>query len=278
MLAAAAKINLNLLVGRRRDDGFHEIDSLAARITLYDHVRLSARDDGRIGFTCTGADCGSDEDNLALLAARLLSQIAPERGADVLLAKGIPPGSGLGGASADAAAVLAGLCELWGANVSAGQLFELALRLGSDVPFFLGPPAARMTGRGDLIEPVNVHPFWAVLYLGGPACPTTAVYRAFDQLSRSPCEQVDPASLAQPPSRWRGVMRNQLLPAARGVSGELGRALDRLSESLPAPVCMTGSGGALFVLCDDLAEARAVLHRVPADMRGGCCIVRSNVW
>ncbi len=277
-LAAAAKLNLNLLVGPRRDDGYHGLDSLVARVTLYDEISLAPRDDGRIGFACSGADCGSDEQNLALRAARLLAEGRAGCGADIRLLKRIPPGSGLGGGSADAAAVLVGLSELWGVGADARLLHELAGQLGSDVPAFLGPPAARVTGRGEQLEPVTVHPFWAVLHLSELACPTAEVYLAFDDLENPPAEQIDVGLLTQRPSQWRGLLVNQLLPATRRVAPELGRAYDALAAAAPAPVSMTGSGSGLFVLCDDLAEAQAVLDAVPPEMRGNCCIVRGNEW
>jgi 4-diphosphocytidyl-2-C-methyl-D-erythritol kinase len=277
-LAAPAKINLNLLVGPRREDGYHPIDSFVARVTFYDEVMLVPRRDGRIVLRCTGADCGPDEENLAFRAAELLAEGRGTGGAAIELTKRIPPGRGLGGGSSDAAAVLAGLNELWNLGLAVSHLAELARRLGSDVPFFLGKPAARMTGRGEILQPLAVHPFWAVLYLPLFPCPTAEVFRAYDRLPDQPREQLDPSVLTDPPSRWRGRMANQLLPAARQVSGELAIAYDRLSRALPVPVCMTGSGSGLFALCDDLAEAQAFLAAAPQDLRDACRIVASNDW
>jgi 4-diphosphocytidyl-2-C-methyl-D-erythritol kinase len=278
ILAAAAKINLNLLVGPRRQDGYHPIDSFVTRITLYDEVAIVPRRDGRIVLRCTGADCGRAEQNVAFRAASLLAEGRSSPGATIELTKRIPPGSGLGGGSADAVAVLAGLNDLWGLGLAADRLAELAGRLGSDVPFFLGPPAARLTGRGEIIQPLAVHAFCAVLYLPSFSCFTAEVYREYDRLPRTPQPQLDPAILAGPPSRWRGLLRNDLLAAAGQVAKELAAAHDRLSRALPVPVCLTGSGSALFALCDDLAEARAVLSAVPQDLHGACRIVVRNDW
>jgi len=275
---APAKINLNLLVGPKRPDGYHRLDSIVARITLYDEILVRRREDGRISFRCRGADCGADQDNLALRAARLLGERFGAGGADISLIKHIPPGRGLGGGSSDAAAVLLAINELWDLGAGAEELCSLAGRLGSDVPLFVGPPAARMTGRGEVLQAIPVHPFAAVLVLPDFACSTGQVYRAFDAAPPPDGTQLDAALLREKPSRWRGLLENQLAPAAAKVAPRLGEMLDRLGNCLPQGVCLTGSGSAMFALCDDPAEAATVLARVPADVRSSCLVVRNNPW
>lgn len=278
---APAKINLNLLVGPRRPDGFHPLDSFVARVTLYDEIELRSRHDGRICFACTGADCGPDEQNLAHRAARVLGAESGRAagGADIVLSKRIPAGSGLGGGSSDAAAVLVGLNELWGLSKSAAELTELALQLSSDAAIFFGPPTARMTGRGERIEPAAVHPFFAVVYLSDFASATAEVYAAFDRQQCAEVEQLEPELLADnPPSCWRGRLSNQLTDAAVEVCGELGELRRRLCEAAGLAVSMTGSGSAFFILCDTLQEARQLLTKLPGDLRERCIIVRQNPW
>jgi 4-diphosphocytidyl-2-C-methyl-D-erythritol kinase len=314
---APAKINLNLLVGPRRDDGYHGLDSLVAKVTLYDRIDLRPRGDGRIRFSCAGADCGPDEKNLALKAARALAAAVPAsgRGVDIELHKRIPPGKGLGGGSSDAAAVLAALHELWGAPLNAGELQKLAMTLGSDVPLFLGPPASRMTGRGEVLAPIDVHPFAAVLILPACECSTAAVYRAFDDMGKTraretrdrphfrppkvgsvpsfPGEQIDLAVLSRPPSTWRGLLRNDLSAGALQVSPQLAVLWDGLRAAIAPPVCLSGSGSGLFVLCDDEAEALALVPAIrracpgapgQAESEAGagagfeCVVVRNNPW
>jgi 4-diphosphocytidyl-2-C-methyl-D-erythritol kinase len=278
LLRPAAKINLNLLVGLRRADGFHEVDSYVSKVTLYDELLLRPRADGQITFTCTGYDCGNNEVNLALLAARLLAEGRHASGADITLAKRIPPGKGLGGGSSDAAAVLAGLNKLWQLGLPASELAQLAARLGSDVPMFLVPPSVRIRGRGEIISPLVVHPFWAVLHMGPFSCRTSDVYSAFDRHKTVMGRQVDPSVLTEPPTRWRGLLENQLLEAAIDVTPAIGETLSRLKASLPASVCMTGSGSALFSLFDDLPAASAALEALPEDLRKNCAIVSQNPW
>ena len=207
---APAKINLNLLVAPRGEDGYHPIDSIVTRIALYDEIDLLPRRDAALRLTCPGADCGADEQNLALRAARLLAEGREVGGVDITLTKRIAAGRGLGGGSSDAAAVLAGLRALWGLNVNDDELSSLGGELGSDVPLFLGPPAARMTGRGEKLQRVAVHSLVAVVISPDFMCATADVYRAFDDAPPPMGEQIDMRLFAKPPSQWRGLLVNQL--------------------------------------------------------------------
>jgi len=278
LIHAPAKINLNLLVGATRSDGFHRVDSLVAKVTLYDQLELRPRSDGELTFRCTGADCGPDTHNLAFRAAALLADGRPTVGADIALKKRIPPGKGLGGGSSDAAAVLRGLNQLWELQLPPHALDALASQLGSDVPLFLGPPAARITGRGECVSPINVHPFWAVLHLPAVSCDTAAVYGSFDLHPAQPRQQLPIDALAaDPPSRWAALLRNQLTEAAIRVRPEIQRILDDLAATA-RPVCLTGSGSAAFILCDDEEDAVGVLAALPSAIGPRCIIVRGNPW
>ena len=278
-LVAPAKINLNLLVGARGADGYHPLDSLVAKVCLYDVISLQGRRDGQINFSCQGAECGDDDRNLALRAGRLLAAERKVGGADIALRKGIPVGMGLGGGSSDAAAVLAGLNLLWNLRLGDCELAELALQLGSDVPLFLGPAASRMTGRGEILQAIELHPFFAVLVLPPFGCGTADVYRQFDAMPPAEAAgQLPLELLRQPPSRWRTRLVNQLAPAAEIVQPRLDEMLSRLRGAISLPVCVTGSGSAMFVLCDDAAEAAAVLEQAPADLRPLCFAVANSTW
>jgi len=306
--AAPAKINLDLLVGPRRADGYHPLDSIVAKVSLYDEITLSPRADGQITLACGSADCGPAETNLAYRAARLLARHAglgqergsgigggsegggarPAVGVDIALVKHIPTGKGLGGGSSDAAAVLAGLDQLWHLAMPPGRLAELAAKLGSDVPLFLGPPAARMTGRGEKLWPTAVHNFAAVLHMPDFACATADVYRVLDRLPgaqkaragpRRPMPTREAIDLASaPPSTWRGRLRNDLTAPAEAVSEQLRETLRLLRRCAAAPVSMTGSGSAMFIICDSVDEAQAVARRLPPDLPGRTAIVLPNPW
>ncbi|MBS3734668.1 MAG: 4-(cytidine 5'-diphospho)-2-C-methyl-D-erythritol kinase [Phycisphaerae bacterium] len=279
-LHAPAKINLDLHVAPRGADGFHPIDSLVAKVTLYDEIALTPRDDGRMTLAVDGADCGPDERNLAYrAAARLQARADAAGGADIRLTKRIPPGSGLGGGSSDAAAVLEGLNALWTLGLSRAALAELGSALGSDVPLFLGGPASRITGRGERVEPIALGEFLVILILPSLQCATGEVYRAFDDAPRATTRAVAPATLAETrPSQWRGTLSNDLAPAAEGVCPELERLRTALSARVGRPVHVSGSGAALFVLCDDANEARTVLDALPDDIAARSRLVRRNPW
>ena len=276
---APAKINLNLLVGPRRADGYHPIDSLVAKVTLYDRLELRSRTDGRVVFSCSGADCGPDERNLALRAWRAVAEACGDgRGVRIDLRKGIPPGAGLGGGSSDAAAVLWAANRLLGEPLTAGALLALAASLGSDVPLFLGTPASRIAGRGERIAPIRVSPFLAVLILPEFDCSTAAVYRVFDEAPTRLRRQLKPSVLPGSPSAWRGLLRNDLAAAARKVSEPLAALWDSLSAAVHLPVFLTGSGSGLFILCDGPAEASAVLAELPRNLPCRRIVVRANPW
>jgi len=161
------------------------------------------------------------------------------------------------------------------------------------VPLFLGPACARMTGRGEHIEAIAVHPFAAVLFLPDQATSTAEVYSAFDDLAGQAVAvggrivkdkgklgglQLDEELLHEPPSRWRDMLRNDLTEAARRVCPELGEQAGRLAKAAGAPVSLTGSGSAMFVLCDTPQDAHTIVTKLPKNLADKCVVVRQNEW
>lgn len=277
--AAPAKINLDLLVGPAGDDGYHPLDSMVARISLHDTLELRPRSDGLVTLDCTGCDCGPAEDNLVMRAATLLAGGRDTPGADIALHKAIPAGVGLGGGSSDAAAALAALAELWRLDLSDADLHGLACRLGSDVPLFLAPTCSRMTGRGEVLQPMAIHPFFVALILPSFSCSTADVYRAYDESPSPIGEELDAGLLAaQPPSAWRDKLVNDLAAPARQTYPQLAELWDRLAACADVPIHLTGSGSGLFALFDTLAEAQAFRSALPADLWAMCVLAASNPW
>ena len=164
-VTAPAKLNPSLRVLGRRDDGFHEIDSLMVKLPgLAD--RLEFRQSGAFSFHCDDADLPGGDGNLVVKAARAYATAAGIAcDFSITLEKNIPHGAGLGGGSSDAAATLRGLDQLHDGRLGAERLLELAASLGCDIPFFLTPGAARCTGRGEITEPVPSPPALRVLLL-----------------------------------------------------------------------------------------------------------------
>lgn len=152
-LQAPAKLNLSLRVLGKRDDGFHEIDSLMVKLPGLSDI-LSFAESGAFSFTCDAADLPTNESNLVVKAVRAYEQAAGVTCRhSIHLAKRIPHGAGLGGGSSDAATTLRGLDHLHGDKLGPDRLREIAAALGSDVPFFLQPGTARCTSRGEVITP-----------------------------------------------------------------------------------------------------------------------------
>jgi len=275
---APAKINLSLGVGALREDGFHQIDSIVCRIGMYDRILLTPRSDGQLGFASSGYNAGPDEENLALLAAEKITELAPGRGVGIHLEKLIPPGSGMGGGSSDAAAVLCGLNKFWELALPGDELAALAADLGSDVPFFLGTRSARITGRGEILEPVEICPMTVVIHTPAIHCSTAEVYAKFDE---SPAERIfsQPVDiLAGPPSEWRDSLENQLSAPAMMVMPELSERMELVREATGLQPHITGSGSAIFIPCDDDAEADRVLSSFPAELRADSFAARINPW
>ncbi len=150
-----AKINLYLEVIRKRDDGFHDIETLFQPVTLHDLIRIE-RTGGGISLTGDDPDISWDGSNLCWKAAELiLGEYANGPGVSIDVRKQIPAGAGLGGGSSDAAGVLAGINNLLGLGIDPGRMMEMGLEIGSDVPFFLfgGPAVGR--GRGEILDKVE---------------------------------------------------------------------------------------------------------------------------
>ncbi|MDQ2919079.1 MAG: 4-(cytidine 5'-diphospho)-2-C-methyl-D-erythritol kinase [Verrucomicrobiota bacterium] len=154
-LRAPAKINLSFRILGRRTDGYHEIDTLMAPVSVYDEITITRLPGpGEIELICDDPTLPSDGENLAFHAARIFLQ--HERIASnvrIELSKKIPHGAGLGGGSSDAATVFLGMDELFQAGLSERQMAELASHIGSDIPFFIYQSAAQCCGRGEIVRP-----------------------------------------------------------------------------------------------------------------------------
>jgi len=257
---APAKVNLTLRVLGRRPDGYHDLESVVAAVTLFDVLEFSASDD--LHLACEGIPVSAGEDNLVLRAARLLQDESGTRaGARVLLEKRIPPGRGFGGGSADAAATLVALSALWGLNLAREDLVRLGARVGSDVPFFLGSPVAILRGRGERLKAVGARPpWWLALAWPDYGLATAEVYAALDRLAESVNGRPEATAILEalegPASGAAALLVNDLERAARRVrlDGMDLRAVFRQSGA--ASVGMTGSGSAYFALADTEGQAR----------------------
>ncbi|MBO5869253.1 MAG: 4-(cytidine 5'-diphospho)-2-C-methyl-D-erythritol kinase [Clostridia bacterium] len=190
-VTANAKINLTLDITGVRPDGFHTLRSVMAPISLCDEIELTEIESG-ILFDCNIKELVTP-DNLCVKAAKLFFEtIGKEPSISIYLEKNIPFPAGLGGGSADAAAVLRGLNELYGNEIDEKTMFELASKLGSDVPLCLSNRISLCEGRGEILTPITTsHCFNIVIAIGKARLSTPEVYRKYDAMGLDVCNDTD---------------------------------------------------------------------------------------
>ena len=155
-LKAPAKVNLFLEILGKRDDGYHEIETIMQEIDLADSLQFEETQEG-VTLECNDKNIPANQDNLVCKAANLiLEECGIKKGVLINLEKNIPVGAGLGGGSSDAATTLKALNSLWKIGLNNEELMEFAAKLGSDIPFFINGKTALCRGRGELITPVEV--------------------------------------------------------------------------------------------------------------------------
>jgi 4-diphosphocytidyl-2-C-methyl-D-erythritol kinase len=162
-ILAPAKINLSLRILHRRTDGFHEIETLIAPVSLYDKIDIE-KQNRWIDFTCDDPTLSTGDDNLVVRATKLFFEKTKiKSGVSIKLEKKIPHGAGLGGGSSDAAATLKALNQLFETRLSREELTTVGLKVGSDVPFFLFESPAACKGRGEIVQATELEKKLSIL-------------------------------------------------------------------------------------------------------------------
>ena len=231
-LAAPAKLNLALLVGPVRTDGFHEIASLMLPVTLADHVTVEKTPGAGLDVVC---DVAPGDDNLAAKMVRELeARLDRTFEVRVTIDKRVPAGGGLGGGSSDAAATLLALERLFDLDLSLRLRYEAALAVGSDVPFFLWPGPQIAMGRGQVLKGVELPALHLVIAVPDLGLSTAAVYKWRDEDAEVTREDFVPRAQAARESRRGGAhgqgrrrARGQRPGAERGQAQAEGRRADR---------------------------------------------------
>jgi 4-diphosphocytidyl-2-C-methyl-D-erythritol kinase len=276
---APAKINPRLEIRGRRPDGYHEISTFMVALDLCDEVEAHATRDAGIRLALDGpalsSDVRAEPDNLAWRAAsaaleraRSSGLIDAATGVDLRLIKRIPSQSGLGGASADAAAAWLAVRAAIAPQLSDEDGRRALEEIGSDCAFFLAAArtgAALCEGRGEIVTPVASPRSWSVVVLTpSVACPTAAVYRAagihLRQSGASPSLRLE--WMATGAHAAREFLENQLEPAAFVAVPELRRWRELFDDAGGAHFCISGSGSSFFGIFDDDSSANAALERV----------------
>lgn len=250
---APAKLNLDLRITGRREDGYHNLESIFCLIGLYDEVGLRVRSDGLIVLH-TPTDGLPPEQDLAYRAAALLKHNTNcVLGVDIWLDKQIPTGGGLGGGSSDAATVLMVLNRLWGCGLSRVRLAEMGLSLGADVPFFIFGRSAFARGVGEQLTDMSVPVQWYVV-VKPQAHVSTAVIFSHQNLTRNSLGSIMPSFQSLRP--FRNDMQAVVLEEYPEVSNAF------LHMQKYGDVRMTGSGACLFISFINEEQAKAAYQEL----------------
>ena len=278
MLRACANVNLVLEVLGKRPDGYHELSTVMQAVDLFDRLTVEAA--ATITLETSEPALPTDDRNLVVRAARLLREAAGiEAGARIVLDKRIPVAAGLGGGSSDAAATLLGLNRLWGLRWRRERLVELAVKLGMDVPFFLGRGRALGTSRGEVLSALpGVGGYALVLVNPGVGLSTQEVYgrvppgwRAESDGTRRMLDALKKRNVV----RVAGALTNHLEHWVEPAMPVIGRMKAALLAAGALGAAMSGSGPTVFGLARSLDQARQIQRRVN---RGGwsAWAVRTN--
>jgi 4-diphosphocytidyl-2-C-methyl-D-erythritol kinase len=288
LILAPAKVNLSLEILGRRADGFHEIETLMASVSVCDTLQFTPLADEAVTLDCQWAaglaardrqldgELPPVEKNIIWRAAQLVRErTGIKAGAAIRLTKRIPAAAGLGGASSDAAAALVAANIGWQLGLSREKLQSLAAELGSDVPFFLssgpkGSGAAICRGRGELIESIRLPPLHVVIVRPPVGLSTPLVYQT---LGYKVGQRTDSPESSEPLARR--LAAGQVAPAARMLNNRLegpaarltpwvGRLADEFSRLDVLGHQMSGSGSSYFGLCTSSRQARRVAARLRA--------------
>jgi len=262
-VAAPAKINLILRVLYRRPDGYHELYTVFQKVTLFDRLEL---------IPCGGLQlevCGEievprGEENLCYRAARLyFDRCGLDPGVKIRLEKNIPVGAGLGGGSSDAAAVLRGLNQLFG-SLTEEDLFDLARRLGADVPFFVSPLSTALArGIGEVLSPWPTHPAWYVIL-----CPEIEISTPWAYENLRLTTRREPPNYEPDQPLWKQGLVNDFEPAIFARYPLLEELKGELLKKGACAALLTGSGAALFGVFEEEARAeKAALFFRKKDLR-----------
>ena len=261
---APAKINLLLRVGGRREDGYHDVVSLMARVDVADTLTVAPA-------AATLVECAALPGGDTLVTRALqafVEAVGPDAGPagfHAVVVKRIPAGAGLGGGSSDAAAALRGANRLCGEPLDTAALMAVAATIGSDVPFFLGPPSAIALGRGErVLSGPALPPVGVVLAFPGRPLATRDVYEAYTPA----VADVAPAAAAIPRTigslvELADLVANDLAPVAEHLEPACRALRLELIARGAAAACVTGSGSAVFGLFPDTVAAATAAAGLP---------------
>ncbi|MCH7783240.1 4-(cytidine 5'-diphospho)-2-C-methyl-D-erythritol kinase [candidate division KSB1 bacterium] len=286
IIKAPAKINFGLWIGVKREDNYHPVSTIFVPVTLYDVLKLEITKTAGIRFNTGSSEIPGDNENLCWKAAeRFLSRAGLSSGVNIDLEKNIPVEAGMGGGSSDAAAVLSGLSKLHPETLSKKEIFDIAVTLGADVPFFLQDSPCSASGIGEILDPVDFsrifsrpsktgspHGFILLVIPSFPTCSADA-YAEFDrQLAGSPQKYgskpapVDYAEILQSLtsiSDAKNSVANDFEPVLFPHYPELEEIKQKLYNAGADYASLTGSGSVVYgmFLAEDNARKAEVIFK-----------------
>lgn len=270
ILRANCKINLGLDILRRREDGFHDVETVMFPVHgLFDEVEVTRRAAPGVGFRAEGlaVDC-PPEQNLCLRAFRLMQERYGIDGAEIRLDKRVPFGAGLGGGSSDATAVLAGLDEEFALGLPESELIGCAAALGSDTAFFVRNTPQLCTGRGEIMEPfpLDLSGLWIAVVKPADSVSTREAYAGTTpRIPEIPLRR----RLRRPVAEWQGSVTNDFEPSVFAAHPAIRAVKEQLLAAGALYASMSGSGSSVFGLFDDGQKAERLRKQTPYVYRIG---------
>ena len=284
LVRAPAKINLSLLIAGKRDDGFHEIESVMAKVDLYDELLLERSDAEGILLVCKGKyQVPATKDNLVYKAAELIRNLANIKfNIKITITKNIPVAAGLGGGSSDAASTLLGLNKFFNLGLTDQKLHELAAKLGSDINFFLGSPLAFCSGRGEKIKKIDkIFPFRAILLIPDITVYTKKVYENYkhnEELYRGFNRRIMQMINENNIDLLTRMCANMLAGSCYELHPELLGLKSRVEALGAGTISLSGSGSTLYCLLSDQDDVERYQAIVGNDIGCDSAIVNNNRW
>ncbi len=267
---ASAKINLALHVTGQREDGFHDLETLAIFCEVGDRISVEANPGlsiGEIELSARGpfgADLPPAADNIVAKAARAMLATFPPRpgGLSIIIEKNLPLASGMGGGSADAAATLLAVANLYGIR-GPDKIARLAETIGSDVPMCLHSCALIARGRGEAITLLEDFPALALVLVNpGVGVSTPQVFSALRQKSNPPLTNLPALLDRETLTGWLAVQRNDLEAPALLIAPQIGETLEEIRNSGALLSRMSGSGATCFGLYSELQQAETAALQI----------------
>lgn len=260
-LLSPAKLNLMLHITGRRNDGYHELQTVFQLLDYGDEMQFSSTPDATINLVPDLPGVAA-QDNLIVRAARLLQEASGcSRGAAIGIDKRLPMGGGLGGGSSNAATTLLALNALWETGLDVDQLATLGRQLGADVPVFVRGFSAWAEGIGERLQPLEITGSWYIVVKPDCAVSTAQIF-SHKQLTRDTAPITIPAF-------FEGGGHNDCEPVVRLLYPQVDEALAWLQAAVPETTArLTGTGACVFAACRDRMTAQQVLDRLPAQFRG----------